>query len=75
MIAAHHIWKAAGMLVAEIHGNVSNVWVGQVRDTDTGELDGLVFSAYSRGALIALMRYHLPVSHIAFEDRFCPTDP
>ena len=63
------------MLVAEIHENVSDIWVGQVRDTDTGELDGLVLLAYSRGSLIALMRYQLPVTHLAFEDRLCPTDP
>lgn len=63
------------MLVAEIHTNVSGLWLGQVRDTETGELDGLIFKALSRGTLIALMRYRLPVSHLAFEDRFCPTDP
>lgn len=63
------------MLVAEIRGNISDMWIGQVRDSDTGELDGMVFSARSRGSLIALMRYYLPVTHLAFEDRFCPTDP
>jgi len=63
------------MVIAEIHENFLGLWIGQVRDPVTGQLEHTVFRAWSRGALIAEMKYRLPLSHLAFEDRYCPTDP
>jgi hypothetical protein len=63
------------MIVAEIRENASGLWIGQVRDPVTGSLEHTVFQAWNRGTLIAEMKYRLPLSHLVFEDRFCPTDP
>jgi hypothetical protein len=60
---------------AQIWSNVSGLWFGQLMDPWTGARDALVFTAKSRGSVIAEMRYRLPLTHLIFEDRIEPTDP
>ena len=63
------------MIVAEISENVSGLWLGQLRESETGDRVGETWSAESRSALISEMRYWLPLSHLAFYDRMDPLDP
>lgn len=60
---------------AEIWSNVSGLWFGQLIDPITGDKHFMVFTATSRGSVIAEMRYRLPLTHLIFEDRIDPTDP
>ena len=63
------------MIVAEISGNVSGQWNGQLRESDSGEPVGESWHSDSRGGLIAKMRHWLPLTHIEFQDRMNPIDP
>jgi hypothetical protein len=63
------------MIAAEIWGNVSGMWFGQLRDQSTGLPESQVFIATSRGSVIAEIRYWVPLTHLPFLDRVCPTDP
>jgi hypothetical protein len=44
-------------------------------DARTGIPGFLVFTAASRGGVIAEMRYRFPRATLEFKDRLCPTDP
>lgn len=63
------------MNTAEIWTNISGLWFGRLVDPITGLRDTMIFIAMSRGGVIAEMRYRLPLSHLNFQDCFCPTDP
>lgn len=63
------------MIVAEISENLSGVWSGQLRESDTGDPLGESWQAQSRAELIATMRHWLPLSHVTFQDRMDPLDP
>ena len=63
------------MVTVEIWENSSGLWQGQVIDPVTGKPDFFVWTASSRGSLIAELRYRLPLTHITFVDTFRPTDP
>jgi hypothetical protein len=63
------------MNIAEIWSNVSGMWFGQFVDARTGIPGFLVFTAASRGGVIAEMRYRFPRATLEFKDRLCPTDP
>lgn len=63
------------MSVAEIWSNASGLWFGRLVDPITGMPDFMIFTAMSRSSVIAKMRYGLPLTHMEFLDRLCPTDP
>lgn len=63
------------MVKAEIWENLAGLWQGRVIDPVTGRPDWFVWSAKSRGSLIANMQLGVPVTHLEFVDTICPPDP
>ncbi|MEK7343392.1 MAG: hypothetical protein AABZ73_06170 [Pseudomonadota bacterium] len=48
-------------------------WFGQLVDEGSGRRDGMIFTATSRGSVIAEIRIWVPLTHLKFEDRLDPT--
>jgi len=63
------------MVLAEIHGNQSGLWIGQLCDWDTGQAVGQPWVARSRSELIAKMKSDIPFPDLPFRDTLDPLDP
>ncbi|ATI82268.1 hypothetical protein A6768_21240 [Sphingobium yanoikuyae] len=59
-------------MVAEIWEG-HTCWFGQLVDEDSGKRDGTIFTAISRGSVIAQISIWVPLTHLKFEDRMDPT--
>jgi hypothetical protein len=59
----------------QVWTNASGIWSAQLIDPNTAAPETLVFTAMGHGAVIAEVRYRLPLTHLRFQDRFCVIDP
>jgi hypothetical protein len=67
--------EAKNVVEFEIWENVSGLWHAQMINPASGLSDGILFRAESRGQVIALVLYRVPLSHMCFSDRLNPVDP
>ena len=63
------------MIIAELSENVSGIWCGRLRDSNTGQPVGTGWFASSRSELVAMIKWWTPLSHLQFRDRMNPLDP
>lgn len=56
------------MVLAEIWSAHPNEWHGQLREASTGERIGQEWIAEQRGALIGVMSFWIPLTHLVFQD-------